>query len=57
MNGDPWAWTETFSRTDRPRCVCGPDSTGEAPDERPDCPVHGLDAAEGDTGWDGPAPY
>jgi hypothetical protein len=39
------------------RCICGPDSTGEAPDERPDCPVHGLDAAWGDTGWEGPPPF
>lgn len=46
MSGDPWTWTERFSRTDRPsaRCNCGPDSTGEAPDERPDYPVHGEDA-------------
>ena len=22
-----------------PRCICGPDSTGEAPDGRPDCPA------------------
>jgi len=31
--GDPWC--------PQP-CICGPDSTGEAPDERPDCPVHGA---------------
>ena len=24
-----------------PRCTCGPDQSGEAPDERPDCPAHG----------------
>lgn len=24
-------------------CICGPDSTGEAPDESPDCPVHRAD--------------
>lgn len=36
------------------RCICGPDSTGESPDCRPDCPVHGAnapyDAAASDTG-------
>jgi hypothetical protein len=31
-----------------PQCICGTDSTGEAPDERPDCPVHGIDAAWGE---------
>jgi hypothetical protein len=31
-----------------PQCICGPDSTGEAPDERPDCPVHGIDAEWGE---------
>lgn len=25
-----------------PRCICGPDSTGEAPDFNPDCPVCGA---------------
>jgi hypothetical protein len=24
-----------------PLCICGPDLTGEAPDERPDCSQHG----------------
>jgi hypothetical protein len=24
-----------------PRCTCGPDQSGEVPDERPDCPAHG----------------
>lgn len=40
-----------------PNCICGPDSTGEAPDERPECPVHGFDAEWGDTGWEGPGPF
>jgi hypothetical protein len=26
------------------QCICGADETGEALDERPDCPVHGADA-------------
>ena len=26
------------------RCICGPDETGEAPDCRSDCPLHGADA-------------
>lgn len=27
---------------DPQQCICGPDRTGEAPDERPECPVHGV---------------
>lgn len=46
VNGDPWAWTETFSRTGKPQCICGPlaSSDGEDIDVRPGCPQHGLDA-------------
>ena len=48
---DPWNLSDlpvgqhTFRVYDPDvRCICGPDWTGEAPDERPDCPMHGLTA-------------
>ena len=40
-----------------PRCVCGPDSTGEAPGEQPDCPVHGIDAEWGEEPGIGEDPF
>lgn len=44
--------------TTGPRCICGPDETGEAPDCRPDCPVHGdTQAARDDQFWDDVAPF
>lgn len=33
-----------INRATGKRCTCGPDETGEAPDERPDCPAHGQNA-------------
>lgn len=40
MTGDPWAWTETFSRTDKPRHDRGPG------DIRPDQFEHDDDYAQ-----------
>lgn len=38
---------------DTPRCICGPDSTGEEPDIRPDCPAHNPPTATTEDPWHG----